>query len=315
MANYDPSKDIVAGRTAKQIEAAKRRAVRGGGRKKCKKGKSCGATCINGSKVCLVDLPWVSSNGLSKVATKIQSAPRKKKNDKEPAVNPGITLSPLNSYSSLMEKMKETNSASPELVSAGGEVNNILHNDEDKKYVELRDKVGKKVVSDGGWAIAMFSEDYNTSYSIRMADRGAKGYEYYKKEADDLNRILTLKEMPKPEVEKFRGFRATNERLQEMIEGAKNRESFITPSTNSWSSSLKIGQRFANRAIDELPERDRRVIFRTINKRGVPIREVSAVTHEEELMTPRNTRYRYLNYTSISGAAGIYHIFDVEEMS
>lgn len=75
---YNPNQDIVAGRTAKQIEAAKRRAVKGGGRKRCKKGKSCGATCINGSKVCLVDLPWVSSNGLSKVAKDIQNRPTSK---------------------------------------------------------------------------------------------------------------------------------------------------------------------------------------------------------------------------------------------
>lgn len=313
MANYDPSKDIVAGRTAKQIEAAKSRAV-GGSKKRCKKGKSCGATCISGGKVCLVDLPWVSSNGLSKVATKIQSAPKKEKNDKEPTVNPSITLSPLNSYSSLMDKIKETNSASPELVSAGKEVYNILHNDVEKKYIDIRDKVGSKVLSNGGWAISMFSEDYDTSYSMRMADRGVKGYEYYKKEADDLNRVLTLKEMPKPEVEKFRGFRASPERLQEMIDGAKNRESFTTPSTNSWSSALRVGVTFSDRVIEGLPDRDRKVIFRTINKKGVPIRDVSSVGSEEELMTPRNTRYRYLNYTLISGAAGIYHIFDVEEM-
>lgn len=73
---YNPRQDIVAGRTARQIESAKRRAVKGGGRKRCRKGKSCGATCINGSKVCLVDLPWVSSNGLSRVAQDIQNRPK-----------------------------------------------------------------------------------------------------------------------------------------------------------------------------------------------------------------------------------------------
>lgn len=71
---YNPNQDIVAGRTASQIESAKRRAVKGGGRKRCKKGKSCGSTCINGVKVCLVDLPWVSSNGLTKVVKEIQSS-------------------------------------------------------------------------------------------------------------------------------------------------------------------------------------------------------------------------------------------------
>jgi hypothetical protein len=63
--------DVVAGRTAYQIESAKRKAVGGSGRKRCRKGKSCGATCIHSVKVCMVDLPWVSSNGLTKVAKSI----------------------------------------------------------------------------------------------------------------------------------------------------------------------------------------------------------------------------------------------------
>jgi hypothetical protein len=75
---YNPSQDIVAGRTGSQIDAAKRKAVKGGGRKRCKKGKSCGASCITSGKVCMVDLPWASlSNDLTKVSKEIRDRDKK----------------------------------------------------------------------------------------------------------------------------------------------------------------------------------------------------------------------------------------------
>ena len=58
-------------RSDSQIERAKRMAV-GGGRKRCRKGKSCSATCIFAGDICLVDLPWVVSGALSKVRGRIQ---------------------------------------------------------------------------------------------------------------------------------------------------------------------------------------------------------------------------------------------------
>jgi len=36
-----------------------------GKRKRCKKGKSCGASCIANYKVCMVDLPWVGQNAMN----------------------------------------------------------------------------------------------------------------------------------------------------------------------------------------------------------------------------------------------------------
>jgi hypothetical protein len=77
--------DGVAGRTAKQIDAAKKAQTErlgqsgaAGKRKKCKKGKSCGASCIRNNYVCMVDIPWASSSGISKVAAAIQNRPSKK---------------------------------------------------------------------------------------------------------------------------------------------------------------------------------------------------------------------------------------------
>lgn len=70
---YSPSSDIVAGKTASQIESAKRRAVKGGSKKRCRKGKSCGATCIHFGNVCMVDLPWVFSDGLTRASKEIRN--------------------------------------------------------------------------------------------------------------------------------------------------------------------------------------------------------------------------------------------------
>lgn len=56
---------------AHRIDSAKRKAV-GGKRKRCVKGKSCSATCIASNKVCLVDIPWVASNLISEVTSKIK---------------------------------------------------------------------------------------------------------------------------------------------------------------------------------------------------------------------------------------------------
>lgn len=88
MAKDSSFQDVVAGRTGKQIDTAKRAQFERlgqsgafGKRKKCKKGKSCGASCINGSYVCMVDLPW-TSRGLGKVAKAIQNRPRPEKPEK-----------------------------------------------------------------------------------------------------------------------------------------------------------------------------------------------------------------------------------------
>lgn len=57
--------------TASAIRAANRNAV-GGGRKRCRRGKNCSATCIDANKDCLVGLPEPVSVAVSKVAKKVQ---------------------------------------------------------------------------------------------------------------------------------------------------------------------------------------------------------------------------------------------------
>jgi len=57
--------------TASAIRTANRNAV-GGGRKRCRKGKNCSATCIDAGKDCLVGLPEPVSQATTKVAAMLQ---------------------------------------------------------------------------------------------------------------------------------------------------------------------------------------------------------------------------------------------------
>jgi hypothetical protein len=86
---------LIEKRTEGQINAAKRGQIaRLGGlnlpklkRKKCKKGKSCGASCIPGYHVCMVDIPWALNPAITKVANQIL-AQRKSPAAKSPVTKP-----------------------------------------------------------------------------------------------------------------------------------------------------------------------------------------------------------------------------------
>jgi len=92
---------LIEGRTEGQINKAKvdqfhRLGTWGASahrRKKCKRGKSCGASCIPGYHVCMVDIPWALNPMITKVAEQIRArhtslaakAPAAKPETKEPA--------------------------------------------------------------------------------------------------------------------------------------------------------------------------------------------------------------------------------------
>jgi len=61
----------IKGPTASAIRAANRNAV-GGGRKRCRRGKNCSATCIDANKDCLVGLPEPASLATAKVAKMLE---------------------------------------------------------------------------------------------------------------------------------------------------------------------------------------------------------------------------------------------------
>ena len=56
---------------ASRIRRAKKFRVGGTGSKRCRKGKSCGATCISGGKVCLISLPDYAIRALSHASKRL----------------------------------------------------------------------------------------------------------------------------------------------------------------------------------------------------------------------------------------------------
>lgn len=92
----------VAGRSDRQIESAKRaQSLRlgssgaSGKRKRCRRGKSCGASCIAGPKVCMVDLPFVIGPSVTKARDQIVAVTGGKAPSKpKPAPSPKPGLEP-----------------------------------------------------------------------------------------------------------------------------------------------------------------------------------------------------------------------------
>lgn len=198
----------------------------------------------------------------------------------------------------------------------------LYRNERDRDtYDSLRSKfmsaVRGKVLSfaDVGYALYEYTLNSTVARDIRQAEKsGYKGPSKYEKMASDLNAMLRWGDMPKPMVEKYRGFRADSARLSEMISDSNAKRGFNHETMYSWSSSLMIGRDFADQRIKDLPDRDQRVIFRAVNRRGVPIEYVTENAEEYEMLTPGRTKYKHLGYSPIQVGGVTYHVFDVEEL-
>lgn len=324
-----------------KIEAAKRaqtarlgQSGAAGKRKRCKKGKSCGASCIHAYKVCLVDLPWVSSSGLKKVANTVQSS----KQDK--SVKSTVKLSKLETAKDFYDKLMDTDGFySPSIEKMHMEMQKIFgrsngeylpiytSSDEKSKYEGLRKVVatqlGDTTVADSYNALVQFTGSYHKE--IRDVQRGMEPEENksmkwkFKLWGQDIEKLLGVSVLPRPEVEKFRGFSVPPEHLQKMIQTAQTRATLPASSTTSWSTSLDTARSFSD--LNRKPENTERVILRTINKTGVPIESVSSVESEFEMLTSKNSKYKYLNYRPITRVnpftkqEEIFHVFDVAEQA
>lgn len=181
------------------------------------------------------------------------------------------------------------------------------------KYEGVRDKA-RFNISDSIAAMQAYTVSSETAREIRLAQRDKNNStEEYRRYARDLENLLRWNELPTPRVEKYRGFRASPEHLQRMIEESSAKEKFKHNTIYSWSSSLGVGRSFADSELKDLPERTEKVIFRAINKRGVPIELITSVTDEFELLTHGGVNYRHLGYRPLKVGDETYHVFDVEE--
>jgi len=127
--------------------------------------------------------------------------------------------------------------------------------------------------------------------------------------AKRMEKLLSL--MPKEKVVKYRGIRVNNEALSDMIESAKLKGNFVDGGLTSWSTALPVAAKFANMTTWD---QNNRVVFRTVNKKGVGVEGITSIAREMEVLTPGTTKYKHTgNYRAIKYLGDTYHVFDVVE--
>lgn len=118
----------------------------------------------------------------------------------------------------------------------------------------------------------------------------AKRREKLQRDIDNLNRYM--KEMPKYEGEISRGLSFYDEDdRQAFLSSLTKSGSMSLDAMSSWSSDPDVASGFASANEDE-NGKSRGVILRTQNKSGVSVRDFSEVSTEDEVLTPKGTRYR-----------------------
>ena len=308
--------------------------ARKGGKRRCDKGKPCGLTCIPRYKICRVGMPDVISKYLTFLSRKANNTPKKfKVKNKKVA-----TLSPLTNSDQFLKRITETDGfytpKIKELHMAIGRIfgggrhfkrnNEEVYNskEQEDRFNRIREGIVKRIgvdrFKDGIDALVKYTKDEFYG-PIRDAQRGT----FKKKNADrkdellklaaDLERLLAQPEMPRPEIEKFRGYKASPSQIREMVQRAQAQAVLSGSALSSWSSSLGQARKFSNLFIDD-PSKTERVILRTINKVGGPIESVTRNDKEYEILTTSNVNHRYLNYNQINSKGITYHVFDLEEI-
>jgi predicted transcriptional regulator len=164
-----------------------------------------------------------------------------------------------------------------------------------------------------------------TYEEIRNAQRNRvpRGYDYLdeagkqkmikegKKKADDIEAVLGY--MPKPQVPKMRGVAVDDARLKELVDLAKNRGKMEELAMNSWSTNSRTPQMFADDGASK-GYGNNRVIYRTLNKKGSSVQQISGLKNEDEILTPSNAKYKLYEYHTVTGEFGrTYHVFDMVE--
>lgn len=362
------------GNLQSRVIRAKGRAV-GGRRKRCKKGKSCSAACIERNDLCLIDLPSGSSSTVPKVIRLIRQVKptkelRKEYDSKvkgllkeiEGALKKGKVEGPLGKLKSLHSKVGATLGKefpkdkvdfilSGKFLLPGGPAPKLpkLQTEEDFKKVrketaqfslpfhdrftgilKIKDKspgataerqsvLGRLGISEASFTkivkmIRGYTDwDYKEVKAAQYAKRDKKPLtESMKASLARAKAIESLiAAMPKEAVVKFRGFRYSEDRLQALIQSAKLKGEFKDGALTSWSTSLRVAKEFADKEKEGRPVR---VLFQTVNKRGIPIEGITNAEKEMEMLTSGSARYVHTgNYRVVRVGDQDYHIFDIVE--
>jgi hypothetical protein len=317
--------------------------------RRCEKGKPCGATCIERRKICRAEVMDSLQKDVRKTSEEISN-----RNSNLPKLETALDFKKLTipvktqrteklsklyhslpDDSPLKKKVGEkllkvldspdANKVDSKLAKAeldfarifgykSSDMSQPERDNADRLLKSLTDKLGEQGIKDGLRAIRDFSGGQYKS--IRKAQRSSKIAEIFPdsyKKGNDLERLINQSGLPRPSVIKYRGITATDEMLDHLLKASKTNGGYSENATSSWSTDLKWAAKFSNRGINE-GWGNHRVIFRTINSRGVPIRHLSSVEDESELLTTRDAKYLHRKYRLIDVDGVKYHIFDVEEL-
>ncbi len=304
------------------IERAKAHA-KGGKPKRCTRGKACSAACIERGDVCLVVLPSSPSESLPKARTLINKAKAEK---------PKTSLPSLTNSKQFEDRLKssdlKTNLLGQQARSEIKVLKKVDENKENPFIKKLIAAVGSidKLKTMLGHIRDFTGDDYkgiravmklkglvrgeNDPLPRHLKGKTAEQIKRLSQKATSIERLL--KQLPKPEIEKFRGLATDSEHLASLIKQAKSKGTHTPSTLNSWSISLKEAKQFADDGA-KFGGREHRILFHTVNKKGSYIDPLSERPDERELLTPSKAKFKFIGHNKIEHSGHTYHVFEVME--
>lgn len=241
-----------------------------GKKKKCDKGSSCGASCISQEKTCEVTFGGKIQAPLSKRADFLS------KSVIGGPDNPSSLDKAAKKAAKLMGVSKEEGYKVVEGV-------RYFTREDGYKAVRALDK--------GGDALEKYvaSEDLPPSFASKL--RKGKPQEY----TEAINKMLNSPKVPRYDGEIYRGLSSKFLETNSLEPGTE----FSLQAMSSFSSNQKIAERFAGGS-------EGVVIKVKQNTQGVSIKNISTFAEEDEVLVPKNTKYRVV---SVEG-----NVYTVEEV-
>jgi hypothetical protein len=254
------------GPTASAIRNAKRNAV-GGARKRCRKGKTCSATCIDPREDCLVELPDPVSMATSQVVSLLKS---KKVSSGTPSSPTPTVKSPPN--------IKSSDSVSSSNWEKRGE---IYHKGQTKANLSIEQREAIRDYT---------SETARRFYKIVNSclrnpsgcpDKDRNWVNQHAKELDSALKILPNNSRGE-EFYRMHDAEGRGINLYRALENAKPGQKIKDPGFGSYTYKKSVAENF-------LPEEDRRILFISRNKNLTPVDIFSSKPEEKEAILPRGT--------------------------
>jgi hypothetical protein len=187
-----------------------------------------------------------------------------------------------------------------------------VNKDDQIAQIARTQKVSESVARERVEAVGRFA-DYNYP-EIRAADDGLTTYKdvddeivgVSKQAQDDARRINEyIRDSPKYEGTIYRGLSDSGGNLDQMIDQLKSPEGLTIRSVSSFSSSPRVAVNFATAGKTKAV-----VVEVRSNRSGSSIRNIAALHHEDEVIVPKGTRYRYVGERVENGIT----IYEVEEI-